>query len=348
MGNLAIKLLKQSYNLIKNNGSVTVPLRTGVSPIFRGNSVEKAALNGVHIAKPEQTHSALKTFLKGNNPEIEKAFKEFDFSKFGREGIPLKYSRQELIQDIVNSLKTTQPEKAETLLKKFNLTIGYGDLDGIPNLAVNAGHSTAANKIRQYLEKFCKNNETTISDKNAKKALDSIIKDFPEFNMTIGKVQHGTHIYSVDVHSLKVLQSAMNNPEYAKLSNESKEVLKLTALIHDFGKKGNIVTPGHAIESRREAELLLKNYDFPQNIKDRVLNQVENHHWFEKYNLGKANAQDIREIFKTPEDLKIAKMLAKGDFESVNPQFHLQRMVPNRILTQEEFDTVFAKKMSEI
>ena len=166
--------------------------------------------------------------------------------------------------------------------------------------------------------------------------------------MTIGKVQHGTHIYSVDVHSLKVLQSAMNNPEYAKLSNESKEVLKLTALIHDFGKKGNIVTPGHAIESRREAELLLKNYDFPQNIKDRVLNQVENHHWFERYNLGKANAQDIREIFKTPEDLKIAKMLAKGDFESVNPQFHLQRMVPNRILTQEEFDTVFAKKMSEI
>lgn len=348
MGNLAIKLLKQSYNLIKNNGSVTVPLRTGVSPIFRGNSVEKAALNGAHIAKPEQAHSALKTFLKGDNPEVEKVFREFDFSKFGREGIPLKYSRDELLQDIGQSLDNVSQEKAEKLLKKFNLTIGYGDLDGIPNLAANAGHSTAANKIRQYLEKFCKNNETTISDKNAKKALDSIIKDFPEFNMTIGKVQHGTHIYSVDIHSLNVLQKAMNNPEYAKLSSESKEVLKLTALMHDFGKKGNVVTPGHAIESRREAERLLENYDFPQNIKDRVLNQVENHHWFEKYNLGKANAQDIREIFKTPEDLKIAKMLAKGDFESVNPQFHLQRMVPNRILTQEEFDTVFAKKMSEI
>lgn len=348
MGNLAIKLLKQSYNLVKNTNSVTIPFRAGIPPMFHGNYVEKATVNSLHLANTKQTHSALKTFLKGNNPEIEKVFKEYDFSKFGREGIPLKYSRQELINDIASSLKTTPPEQAETLLKKFNLTIGYGDIDGIPNLAANVGHSKSANQIRQYLEKFYKSNETTVSDKKFKTALDSIIKDFPEFNMTIGKVQHGTHIYSVDVHSLKVLQSAMNNPEYAKLSSESKEVLKLTALIHDFGKKGNIVTPGHAIESRREAELLLKNYDFPQNVKDRVLNQVENHHWFEKYNLGHANAEDIRNIFKTPEDLKIAKMLAKGDFESVNPQFHLQRMVPNRILTQEEFDTVFAKKMAKI
>lgn len=166
--------------------------------------------------------------------------------------------------------------------------------------------------------------------------------------MTIGKVQHGMHLYSVDIHSLLVLQKSLNNPLYKELSNESQQVLKLTALIHDFGKEGKVITRGHATISRAEAEKFIDNYNLPKEIKERVLNQVEHHHWFKSYNKGILDEEGILKIFNTPEDLKIAKILAKSDFESVNPNFHLDNMNPTKLLTQEEFDKEFADKMAKI
>ena len=49
--------------------------------------------------------------------------------------------------------------------------------------------------------------------------------------------------------------------------------------------------------------MLLNNYNFSQKIKERVLNQIEHHHWFEKYNTGQISADDVVKIFKTEEDL---------------------------------------------
>ena len=166
--------------------------------------------------------------------------------------------------------------------------------------------------------------------------------------MITGKVQHGTHIYSVDVPSLLVLQKSMKNPAYAALSDESKEVLKLTALLHDFGKKGKVITTGHAAISKNYAQSFIDNYNLSPEVKERVLNQVKNLHWFESYNKGLLDAKGVINIFKTQEDLEIAKILAKSDFESVNPDFHLFRMNPNKILTRSEFDAEFAAKMAQI
>ena len=317
-------------------------------PVFRGKMLGGTVNNSGDSVVLQETKTLLNTFLDGSNTEIEKVFRTFDFGQYGREGLPLKYPRKQFIQDIAQTLADTPIDEQKHVLSKFNLKIGYGDIDGIPNLAVGECKTTPQKQIKELIEKFYRQNKTTVKDTSVKQALDSVVKDFPEFNMTIGKVQHPTHIYSVDIHSLKVLQSAMNNPLYKNLSPEGKEVLKLTALMHDFGKKGNMITPGHAIDSRKEAELLLHNYNFSQKIKERVLNQIEHHHWFEKYNTGQINADDVIKIFKTEEDLNIAKMLAKGDFEGVHPMFHLKRMNPQKILTQAEFDKEFASKMAQI
>ncbi len=346
--NGTIGFLKHIINSEATKGSKVLHSAVSTPPVFRGKILKEIVDNTGDSVVLQNAKSLLNTFLDGSSPEFEKAFKTFDFGQFGREGIPLKYQRGRFIQDIAETLADIPHEEQRNILAKFNLKIGYGDIDGIPNLAVGECKTVQEKQIKGLIEKFYKQNGAAIKDTSIKQALDSVVKEFPEFNMTIGKVQHPTHIYSVDIHSLKVLQSAMNNPLYKNLSPEGKKVLKLTALMHDFGKKGNMITPGHAIDSRKEAELLLNNYNFPEKIKERVLNQIEHHHWFEKYNTGQISADDVVKIFKTEEDLNIAKMLAKGDFEAVSPVFHLGRMNPLKILTQEEFDEVFASKMAQI
>ena len=295
-----------------------------------------------------QADTFINGFLKGQNKLLERIVLTHNFSQYGKKGIPLKYTREQLVQDINDAVKNLSEKRQEEVLNQFNLTKSRFDIDGIPVLNRQTDNSPESQKIKSLIEKFYYKNETTFADSAAKQAFDEIIKGFPEFNMIIGKVQHGTHIYSVDIHSLNVLQKAMNNPSYASLSDEGKEILKLTSLIHDFGKKGKVITTGHAAISKKEAEMFLDSYNLSPEVKQRVLNHVENHHWFESFNKGLFDERDVRNIFKTPEDLEIAKILAKADFECVNPSFHLYMMNPSKMLTQAEFDAEFALKTAKI
>ena len=129
--------------------------------------------------------------------------------------------------------------------------------------------------------------------------------------MMIGKPQHGTHIYSIDIHTLELFKKALNNPSYACLSAEGKEVLQHAAIMHDYGKMGHIKSPGHAKLSRAYAEkVLASNDNIPQDVKNRILNLIENHHWFEAYNKGYMSPDEFAKIFPTWEDRVIAMILA--------------------------------------
>jgi hypothetical protein len=118
--------------------------------------------------------------------------------------------------------------------------------------------------------------------------------------------------------------------------------------MHDFGKMGGVITPEHAMTSRVYAERILTEHGISQNIKERVLNQIEHHHWFEAYNTGRMNAREFGRTFKTEEDRQIAIMLAKGDFESVNSTFHLDRLKSGQSLSAEEYDATFDAMMKNL
>lgn len=285
-------------------------------------------------------------FIKGKDKTADKVFSTYVFSAYGRNGIPLVYPRNQFTLDIESALKNCTEK--EVILNKFNLNTGCYDIDGIPIIPEKISSDIAETQMANLIEKFYTKNDVVVGNTIAKNVLNNLIKGFPEFAMTIGKVQHWTHIYSVDIHSLLVLQKSMNNPLYKDLSEESKQVLKLAALTHDFGKKGNVITQGHAVLSRMELEKFIDKYNLPLKIKERVLNQVEHHHWFEGYNKGTLSKDDVKKLFKTSEDIKVAKILAKADFESVNPSFHLGRMNSSKYLTQSEFDKEFEAKISAI
>jgi len=279
-------------------------------------------------------------FIKGNDENVDRVLKTYDFAQFGTKGLPLDYPRKNFVDDIIKKVKPNQE-----LLSKFNLNRTIFDIDGIAKIPSKT--EDIEDGLKEAVEKFY-NNETKFQDRTVNSVMNKLIKGMPEFTMTVGKKQHGTHIYSVDIHSLIVLQKSLNHPDYEKLSNESKQVLKLAILMHDFGKKGNTITPGHAKQSKLDAQMILDNYDISPEIKKRVINIIENHHWFQNFNTGIYDKKDVLSIFDTPEDLLIAKIMAKADLESISDDFHRYILIPYKYLTQKEFDREFAKKIQDL
>lgn len=287
-------------------------------------------------------------FINGTDEYLEQFFLTHDFEQYKKDGIPLKYKRDDFINDINSILKNLSENEQDDLLAKFNLKKGFDDIDGIAQIKTSPCNSTEEEQINVLIKKYYNENESTALNIEEKTAFDTLIRGLPEFNMVIGKKQHQTHIYSVDVHSLIVLQKCMRNPLYADLSDEDKQVLKLSALMHDFGKKGNVPTKGHSSISKKYAESVLENVNVKDSVKERVIRHIDNHHWFQSYNQGFLEKNNVINMFPEKGDAAIAKILTKSDFESVKPNFHLRFLIPNRLLTQKEFDFEFDKMMSEI
>lgn len=284
--------------------------------------------------------------LKGNT--FDNILSSFNFARYEDYGIPLKYSRRKFVREVQASIGNLHDTKQNSLLEKFGLYKGPKDIEGVPIIPKEIENTPEFLSIARSINNLTVGNEMETRHRHVKPLIDTILNGFPEFTSIIGKKQHGTHIYSVDIHSLKLLQSAMQNPKYEKLSDDSKAVLKFTTLLHDFGKQGGVITPGHAAQSKVYAEKILTDFPLPDTLKQRILLHVENHHWFENYNRGFISADDVCNIYNTKEDLEIAKILAKGDFENVNPEFHLNRMVSGKTITQQEFDNIFAKAIDKI
>lgn len=300
-----------------------------------------------------QTKMLMQQIIANNNPKAEKILQEFDFAQYGKEGLPLKYSRQKFNENVEKLLEDLEPQDVEIILKHFGLEKGNAGFDGLPNnkpfdnTEVSANVRKIAQKVQKEIENFTVNNEVMIADKDVKEVFDGLIKGCPEFTSIVGKEQHGTHAYSVDIHTLKVLQSAMNDPLYKNLSDRDKTIMKYSILLHDLGKKGGVVDEGHASLSSDYVWSILDRYPFPSSIKDRIIDIVDNHHWFEKYNTGKANAEEVAVRCRRPEDLKIYEIFSKADFENVNPTFHLGAKSGGST-NQAEFDTYMNTRFRDI
>lgn len=108
----------------------------------------------------------------------------------------------------------------------------------------------------------------------------------PEYDAIVGVPQNTpNHIYTVDVHTLKALAFAAPTP-----------ILRLTMLMHDFGKpevrktdQGRDIFYRHPEVSARLAENILKRLKFDNHTKDTVVRLVKWHGL--KYN---AEPVDVR------------------------------------------------------
>lgn len=297
-----------------------------------------------------QQREFLVTTLSNNNAKANKVFKEFDFAKYGTDGLPLKYSRKDFmnnVEDILNDLPTQ--DRVEIL---SHYGIENDNFDGLLNnrpFEDLSGYSpefkNAAKKVQSEIDKFTTKNEVDIPDKEVKEILDGLIKGLPEFTSIVGKQQHGTHAYSVDIHMLKVLQDAMNNPAYSKLSDKSKTVLKFAAILHDVGKAAGVVDSNHFRTSANYMSSILDKFNLPTEMKHQIIDAVDNHHWFGDFNTDKLSAQDVAVKCRRSGDLEVYKILAKADLANVSSTFHYRITGTSN---KAEYDAFIDKKMSEV
>lgn len=227
---------------------------------------------------------------------------------------------------------------------------GLLNTKGTENLKLTPEEKLFANELIAEIEKYTLNNkisDTANLPKETKDFLNSLIKGIPEFAAFFTKPQHDRQAYSLDVHILKVLQDSMNDPLYQKLSDKDKIVLKFSTLLHDIGKRyfQNSSDTGHAMKSAEYVYSILEKFNFTDEIKDRIIATVENHHWFKAYNLGQLSNKEIATLCRRPEDFLIYRIVAKADANNVNENFFKNVMHTN---TTKEANIEFDKKMNEI
>lgn len=303
----------------------------------------------IEVPKVQQQEFLAKA-LSNNNPKANKVFKEFDFAQYGKDGLPLKYSREDFIDNVDDILMDLPTSDRVEILSHYG--IENGKFDGLLNNRAFedlAGRSPefqdAVKKVQTEIDNFTIKNEVDIPDKEVKEILDGLIKGLPEFTSIIGKQQHGTHAYSVDIHMLKVLQDAMNDPAYSKLSDKSKTVLKFAAILHDIGKSTGVVDPNHFRTSAIYMSSILDKFNLPTEMKHQIIDVVDNHHWFSAFNTDKISAQDVAAKCRRSGDLEVYKILAKADLANVSPSFHYNITGTS---TKAEYDAKVEKKMAEV
>lgn len=303
----------------------------------------------VKISSAQQREFLVKT-LSNNNAKANKVFKEFDFAKYGTDGLPLKYSRKDFMNNVEDILKVLPTQDKVEILSHYG--IENDNFDGLLNnrpFKDLSGYSpefkNAAKKVQSEIDKFTTKNEVDIPDKEVKEILDGLIKGLPEFTSIVGKQQHGTHAYSVDIHMLKVLQDAMNNPAYSKLSDKSKTVLKFAAILHDVGKAAGVVDSNHFRTSANYMSSILDKFNLPTEMKHQIIDAVDNHHWFGDFNTDKLSAQDVAAKCRRAGDLDVYKILAKADLANVSSTFHYRVTGTSN---KAEYDAFIDKKMSEV
>ncbi len=290
--------------------------------------LQKSLFNAIQPTEisEEDAKSLFTGFLTNNNSEIETTLKTFDFKQYGKEGLPLKYSRKEYLKDLSNILSGVDNETIETIFDKLDITplgkskfYGYNGIIDLSKLNLN---NPIEKEVYRISENFIKNNEVITGNKKADECLNSLIKGMPEFINIIGKSQHINHNYSVDIHTLKVLQTCMNDKRYEQLEDIDKLCLKISILFHDMAKSEGEIDKSHQYKSALYAKDIIKRYRLPKSFKTRVYEFVKNHHWNELYNTGQIHVEETAGALRRNNDFLMGQIMASADLYNVSDSIY--------------------------
>ena len=227
--------------------------------------------------------------------------------------IELSYPRKNFIRDIREILKSLSSQQQIEATRPFNFVIEKDCFNGCPTPDNNENA-----KINDCVKKFVLNNKISIKNNIELSAcIDAITKALPEFLSLIGKIQHHTHDYSVDVHTLKVLQGVMSDKRYQTLPASDRRVLQIAILLHDLTKKEGEIDKSHPECSAMAAKNILKRFDISQNLKEQIVLIIRNHDWLERYNKGITSADEFAHILKDGNNFLMECIFAKYDLIAV-------------------------------
>ena len=250
--------------------------------------------------------------------------------------LELAYPRETFISDMNNLLNELPPLERVKAMDYFGFEIknrsdNVAQMNGYP-INVNNGAKMSEisepatraviEKMRPYVERFTNQNYISIKDNPAlAEELNNIVKAFPEFLTTIGRKQHGTHDFTIDVHTLKVLQGVITNPRFQQLPSADRKILQIATLMHDLTKAEGLVDKIHPQYSAYDTYYLLEKMNLSESDKLKIYQLIKNHDWLERLNTAGRNteavARDIAFDLREGNLFEMASILAEADLKGV-------------------------------
>lgn len=93
----------------------------------------------------------------------------------------------------------------------------------------------------------------------------------------VGRPQHGGHEFTIDVHTVLVVERVRNHPEFHLLSKKDQINVLWAAFLHDVGKKAAVSDPGHEWVSANLGWGVLETFGYPTERIQRIANLVSRH-----------------------------------------------------------------------
>lgn len=326
---------KLMNKLVKNN-SASFDFSSDLAPILPKNQEEYCALlsklaRSIGIdTKPLSAQD--KKFFEESLSRLDGSIKKVDFDKAS---ISLKISRQDFIDSVSKQMDKLDDLEKRKVMDYFGFEIVDGKLRGYP-INLNNGEKLAEisnektkkviENIRPLVVDFSEHNPIIVAgaDKAFEKDLNDILKGLPELRSMIGKAQHETHAYSLDKHTLKVLQGVVSDPRFSSLPAEDKKVLSIASLLHDITKAEGLRDPMHPMESAFDAYYIIQKMKLPEEQQLKIYELIKSHNWLDRLNHPKNTPDDVQRIAQDiafdarhTNTFELAKILSKADMKAV-------------------------------
>ena len=300
--------------LVKSAGIDTRPLEDSEKTAFF-NALDK-------ISAPD---SEFKT-LNLKNPDFK---------------LTIQYNRNSFINDIKDIVKDLDKKELMKVWDYFGFEISVDEsgrtvMSGYPALINNGEklreienlHTKAViERIKPYVKKFTVDNKIFPDGRfvspDMAQTLSDILKGLPELYSVIGKVQHKTHDYTVDIHTLAVLQECINNQYFNALGNKDKKALILVCLLHDITKTEHCIDKSHPKNSAYDAYFILKKFGLENSERLNIYQLIKNHDLLEHCNKAATPEEQKNLLQRYAYELRsdnlaeLAIMLTKADLKSV-------------------------------
>ncbi len=165
-----------------------------------------------------QRQEFLRNFIsnKGRNSEtglndIETKISQFNFTQYGKDGLPLKYSRNEFIANLREILADLSPEEQASVLKYHNIDLGENGFNSNPRIRrinqsvetlTNKGYKEVINELSTILKGVNQDNSQLYKENNidniikkciqlsqlSESQMAELVRDYPELNVEDIKV----------------------------------------------------------------------------------------------------------------------------------------------------------------
>lgn len=282
------------------NCSGIVPKNQEEYNILMKKLIRSVGIDTKPIEQSEKT-ALFNALDKLSKPNAE--FRKLDIKNLSFK-LTMQYSRDKFKNDILKLVQNLDETEKSKVWDYFGFEIKpnkYGDIvmSGYPAL-INNGEKLAEieniatksviTQIKPFIKAFTQENKIVADNKfiseDMANTLQDIFNALPELYTIVGKEQHDSHDYSVDVHTLAVLQECINNPHFEHLNNQEKQTLILTTLLHDITKEEYAIDKAHPTESSFDAYYILEKLGLPKQQQMNIYQLIKNHDMLEHCNKG--------------------------------------------------------------